>query len=185
MLSRALGNAVHKLLEELSRLRERYDWETARTLLLEFKERTIAQVRATGVGADRAVELAGEALDLALRASEEPVGRWILSPRAHAESEACWAGVVEGALRTVRVDRVFKAGPAPCSEGEDCWWIIDYKTAHAENLDPAMALPELRVFFRPQLEAYGAVLRNLHGSEPRLFAGLYYLRMRLLDWWEM
>ena len=185
MLSRALGSAVHSLLEELARLRERHDWETSRSLLLEFKERTIAQVRAKGVAADRAAEMAAQALDLALRATEEPVGQWILSPRAGAESEACWAGVVGGSLRTVRVDRVFKAGPAPCLKGEDCWWIIDYKTAHADNLDPAMALPELRALFRPQLEAYGAVLRNLYGSEAHVFAGLYYPRMRLLDWWEM
>ena len=32
----------------------------------------------------------------------------------------------------------------PGSRGEDCWWVIDYKTAHAEQIDPAKALPALR-----------------------------------------
>ena len=104
---------------------------------------------------------------------------------SNAASEAAWAGVVAGALRSVRVDRVFRAGPAPCSEGEDCWWIIDYKTAHADNIEPDQALPELRQLFAPQVEAYGEILRKLHGAETRIVAGLYYPRMLVLDWWEL
>jgi len=83
------------------------------------------------------------------------------------------------------VDRVFQAGPTPGSEGGDCWWIIDYKTAHADKLDPAMAQPALRSLFAPQVEAYGEVLSNLLGADARIFAGLYYPRMALLDWWEL
>jgi hypothetical protein len=29
------------------------------------------------------------------------------------------------------------------------------------------------------------VLRNLHGTEAVIFAGLYYPRMGLLDWWDL
>ena len=85
----------------------------------------------------------------------------------------------------MRVDRLFRAGLEPLSEGESAWWIIDYKTAHAENLDPAVALPELRARFAPQLEAYAAVLRNQHGAQAQLRAGLYYPRMSLFDWWQV
>jgi len=122
---------------------------------------------------------------MALKASHDPVGSWILSPHAGAASEASWAGVVAGDLRSVRVDRVFQAGPTPGSDEGDCWWIIDFKTTHAGNLDPAQALPSLREFFAPQLEAYAGILRNLHGGDAHLFAGLYYPRMALLDWWEI
>jgi hypothetical protein len=46
-------------------------------------------------------------------------------------------------------------------------------------------LPKLRPLFAPQLEAYAEVLRNLHGKDSHLCAGLYYPRMLLLDWWEL
>jgi ATP-dependent exoDNAse (exonuclease V) beta subunit len=93
--------------------------------------------------------------------------------------------VVNGGLSTVRVDRMFRAGPSPLVDGQDAWWIIDYKTAHADVPDPAAALPELRKLFAPQIDAYAQVLRNLHGANVVLLAGLYYPRMLTLDWWEI
>jgi len=181
LLSRALGRAVHSLLEELARLRATMDWEAARSALQRFEPRIQAQVRAVGVDPAQAARIAAEALQLALAASRDPVGGWILSPHQSAASEAAWAGVVAGSVRAVRVDRVFQAGPAPRSEGADCWWIIDYKTAHADPADPAA----LRSLFAPQIEAYGQLLRHQIGAEAAVFAGLYYPRMQALDWWEL
>jgi hypothetical protein len=71
------------------------------------------------------------------------------------------------------------------SEGEGCWWLIDYKTAHADAADPAASLPALRNIFAPQVEAYAQVLRNMHGTSAPIRAGLYYPRMPLFDWWEL
>ncbi len=185
MLSRAFGTAVHTLLEELARLRSTHEWEPARKALKRLEPRIAAQVRASGVEQAQAARIAAQALESALSASHDPIGQWILSPHAEAVSEVRWAGVVAGSLSTVRVDRVFHAGPTPVSEGVDCWWIVDYKTAHADNVDPATALPELRKIFAPQLEAYAAVLRNLRGADAPIRAGLYYPRMVSLDWWQL
>jgi len=185
LLSRALGSAVHALLEELAKLRITEEWEPARAALQRIEGRIAAQIRAAGVEPSKAAGIAAEALHHALDASKDPLGQWILSPHAGAASEVRWAGVVAGSLRTVRVDRVFQAGPAPASEGEDCWWIVDYKTAHADTPSPEAALPGLRRLFAPQVEAYAQVLRNLHGKNTPIRAGLYYPRMLLLDWWEM
>ena len=185
LLSRALGTAVHRLLEELARLRTNLEWEAARSALRGFEGRVAAEVRAVGVDPSGARKIAAEALELALNASHDRIGSWILSPLAGAASETGWAGVVNGGLRSVQVDRVFKAGSAPGAEGEDCWWVIDYKTAHADDIEPAKGLPALRELFGPQVEAYGQVMRNLHGPETPIFAGLYYPRMLLLDWWEL
>ncbi|MGO9637864.1 MAG: UvrD-helicase domain-containing protein [Terracidiphilus sp.] len=185
VLSRALGTAVHTLLEELARLRTSLDWEAARAALAGYEPRIAAQVRAVGVDQQQALKIAAEALQMALRASHDPIGSWILSPHASAASEAAWAGIVAGDLHAVRLDRVFRAGPSPGAKGDDCWWIIDYKTTHAGNLDPAQALPGLRELFAPQLEAYAGLLRNLHGGDAPVYAGLYYPRLSLLDWWEI
>jgi ATP-dependent exoDNAse (exonuclease V) beta subunit len=174
---------VHTLLEELARLRARLDWEAARSALRAFEPRIAAQARAAGVDRPQAARIAAEALQMALRASHDPTGSWILRPHADAASEAAWAGIVGGGIHSVRVDRVFRAGPTPGSEEGDCWWIIDYKSAHTGNSE--QTLPELRELYAPQLEAYAGLLRNLHGGEARVFAGLYYPRLPLLDWWEM
>jgi ATP-dependent exoDNAse (exonuclease V) beta subunit len=185
LLSRILGTAVHTLLEELARLRATNDWDASRAALQQFTPRIAAQVRAVGVELTQAERIAAQALTHALNASRDPMGQWILSPHPGAESEARWAGVIGSALDTVRVDRVFRAGLDPLSEGEEVWWIVDYKTAHGDNIDHAAALPDLRKLFAPQLAAYARILRNLHGQDTILRAGLYYPRMLLLDWWEL
>jgi hypothetical protein len=185
LLSRALGTAVHALLEELARLRTKLDWPAARSALRHFDCRIAAQLCGLGIDPPQAERMAAQALQHALNASCDPIGSWILSPHLGAESEAGWTGVAAGQLRTVRPDRVFQAGAEPGSDGDDCWWIIDYKTAHAENIDPAIALPEFRARFGPQIEAYAQILTSLRGQDAPARAGLYYPRMAAFDWWEI
>ncbi len=185
LLSRALGSAAHRLLEELARLRATHDWDSAIAALDPLEPVISAQIRAAGFPASEAASIAAQAIKMAHNAANDPVGQWILSPHAEAESEAAWAGIVDGDLRQVRVDRVFRAGPAPIMEGGDTWWVIDFKTARADDVDPASVLPGLRAAFAPQLEMYSAILRNLHGANASLRAGLYYPRMSVLDWWEV
>lgn len=184
-LSRVFGSAVHTLLEEFSKLRANNDWEASRAVLMRIEPRVAAQIRAAGMTQTQAAEAATQAMEVALKAGEDSIGRWILSPHAEAASELRWTGLIASALRTVQVDRVFRAGLTPGAAGEEAWWIIDYKTAHAEGAESVSALPGLRKYFAPQLEAYAAILRNLHGIDTKIHAGLYYPRMSLFDWWEL
>jgi ATP-dependent exoDNAse (exonuclease V) beta subunit len=184
-VSRALGKAVHELFEQLARLRAAGTMEAAMASLAGFKPRITASLRAAGIDAVEAGRIAAQALAIALDAAADPAAQWILAPHTDAASEARWTGVVEGRLRTVQVDRVFRAGPEPDLAGDGTWWIIDYKTAHEEGLDPAATLHDLRRIFAPQIEAYAKVLRKLHGADAPLRGGLYYPRMKLLDWWEL
>jgi ATP-dependent exoDNAse (exonuclease V) beta subunit len=195
--SRALGKAVHALLQQLAQLLTTQTHESALANLSLQKPRIAANVRAVGIETAAANRIAGQALQIVLRTADDPLAGWILAPHTNAANEVRWTGVVAGSLRTVQVDRIFRAGPAPqnadasasqangASTNLDTWWIIDYKTAHEDGLDAASALPELRRQFAPQIEAYAAVLRNLHGAGVRLCGGLYYPRMALLDWWEL
>lgn len=184
-VSRALGSAVHLLLEHLAQLRTLLDWDEARAALANVQPRALALIRGIGIPAEEARRLSAQALETALEATREPHGQWILSPHTDAANEAAWSGVVQGALRSVRVDRVYRAGLSPLGEQPDAWWVIDYKTAHEEGLDATEALPRLRSLFAPQLQAYAAVLRQLHGGATPMRAGLYYPRMALFDWWEI
>jgi hypothetical protein len=183
--SRALGNAVHKLLEESARLRETNDWTATGAALSQMLPRIKAQLRASGITQADVNSIAARALEIVRQATKDPLGQWILSPHAEAASEAAWTGIVGDALRSVRVDRVFRAGIGPLSEGKDAWWIIDFKTAHPDNLYPLLALPALRSLFAPQLEAYAVILRQLHREKLPIRAGLYYPRISMFDWWAV
>ncbi|HEY1897063.1 MAG TPA: PD-(D/E)XK nuclease family protein, partial [Terracidiphilus sp.] len=185
VLSRSLGSAVHALLEELARLRVASDWPSARLALEPMRPRITSQLRAAGVDQKQAAKIAGQALEIALNATHDPHAQWILSAHAHAASEVRWAGIIGGGLREVRVDRIFRAASVPRAHGDDCWWIIDYKTAHDDRSDPAQVLAKLRPLFASQLELYAKVLRNLHGPGTAVRAGLYYPRMQAFDWWEL
>ena len=185
LLSRALGTAVHTLLETLARLHKSNDWDATRASIKQYQPRIAAQVRAAGIDPTKAAAIASEALRIAIDATHDPIGNWILSPHIDDASEARWTGIVAGSLRTVQVDRVFRAGPTPLSTGNEAWWIIDYKTTHADAPDPVAALPQLRTTFAPQLLAYAEVLRKLHGTSAPVRAGLYYPRMLLFDYWEI
>jgi ATP-dependent helicase/nuclease subunit A len=185
LVSRALGTAVHALLEELARLRAIVDWQDARAALEQFQPRIESQIRALGIAQPGSMQIAANAIQIALNASQVPNSQWIFSPHLGAASEVRWTGIIAGALTNVRVDRVFRAGLTPQSEGQAAWWVVDYKTAYMDDLDSAATLGQLRPIFAPQLEAYAKVLRNLHGADAVIRAGLYYPRMLLLDWWEL
>ncbi len=183
--SRALGNAVHELLEKIADLRASLDWDQTRMRLLQCRPRLISRIRASGLPITDSASIADQAISLATRATHDPHGQWILSPHDAAGSEASWTGIVDKSLRNVRVDRIFLAGPQPLSTSGNVWWIIDYKTTHGASSDPAAAVADLRQLFAPQLKAYATLLRNLQGADALIRAGLYYPRMDALDWWEL
>jgi ATP-dependent helicase/nuclease subunit A len=185
LLSRALGNAVHASLEELARLRITLDWPAAFASLRQIAPRIAADIRSSGIRRSDADSIAAQAIDLARNAAADPTGAWILSPHPQAASEIAWTGILDGTLRTVRVDRIFCAGATPLSQGNNYWWIIDYKTAQAEDADNLFGISELRSLFAPQLETYATTLRHLHGADARIVAALYYPRILQLDWWEI
>jgi ATP-dependent exoDNAse (exonuclease V) beta subunit len=187
--SRALGRAVHAFLQQFAQHLTSQTYAVALTTLTQQQRRIAASIRASGIESVSANRIAAQALQIVLQAADDPLAQWILAAHADAASEVRWTGVVAGSLRTVQVDRVFRAGPTPqavaTSTNEDTWWIIDYKTAHEDGLDATSALPEFRRQFAPQIEAYAAVLRNLRGADINLCGGLYYARMSLFDWWQL
>ncbi len=187
LASRALGTAVHALLQQLARLRAVSDWPSARAALQQFAPRIRAEIRSAGVDPAQAESLAAQAMRLALNASNDPTAAWILSPHPGAASEIRWTGIVDGSIHSVQIDRLFQAGAAPHSEGQAVWWIVDYKTAHAPAAlpDAAPDLAALRSLYARQLEIYARVLRNLHGADAAVRAALYYPRIAALDWWEL
>ncbi len=199
LLSRALGKAVHALLQHLAERLTTETREVALAALAREHARISAIIRAVGVASAQSNRMATQAIEIVHQAAADPLAQWILAPHLDAANEIRWTGVVAGSLRTVQVDRVFRAGPAPQTSADpilenpalndilpnDTWWIIDYKSAHEADPGAASLLPELRRQFSPQIEAYAAVLRNLRGGAIHVCGGLYYPRMDLFDWWPL
>lgn len=178
-LARLIGSAVHTMLQRLGP---------------DLAALTPADLRARTTNLLRAAALTGEALSSAtatvtkmLRAcAADPVCRWILADHPDSQSEASWSGylpeISRNRFRTLRADRVFRAGPAPFDESSDVFWVIDYKTSPGPSGE--LFLQQERALYGPQLEAYGSVLMALHGPKTALRLGLYYPALGALDYWD-
>ncbi len=209
MRSRLLGSAIHTLLDRLSQLLRDHPTLTAGAqtvldLLVQELPALKAEMRRKGLTALEANRLSAEAFTAARMTASEPNGAWILAPHHEAISEARWSGVIAGAQRNVRPDRVFFAaeGAAPGERMDEAvWWIVDFKTSHATfhntGTTPA-ALDERNEFkarhreqHQKQLEIYAEVLRGLRSGPVRgevitatplsIRTCLYYPRLGLFD----
>jgi ATP-dependent helicase/nuclease subunit A len=182
--ARAMGNAVHAFLDLIA---ERVGGgETVAAVLAELPSwtaRVTAVLRAEGLPPAQVERLAQRVL-LALQTTlQDAEGAWLLGARRDAASEFALTAVKDqGGLRTIRVDRMFYAGAEPLTEGDDCLWIVDYKTAShgAQGVEEFLRVE--REKYAPQLEGYARVLAE-RASELRL--ALYYPMLPKLIWWKL
>lgn len=87
-------------------------------------------------------------------------------------------------LYNVRLDRSFHAGPEPFASGEDCLWIVDYKTTQYTGSAPEDFLSQERQKYAAQMEVYArTMLHTTEASSIRL--GLYYPMLPRLTWWAL
>ena len=105
-------------------------------------------------------------VDRALRnVLADPRGRWLFDP-AHAEAASEWtlAGIDDGAIVHVSLDRTFVA--------DGVRWIVDFKTGRHEGGDTTAFLAREEERYRAQLERYARIVRALDPRPIRL--ALYY-----------
>ncbi len=186
VLSRSLGSAVHALLEELARLRATSDWPSARLALERMRPRITSQLRGGGRGSETGhknrrpgaghchqrharFECAMDSVAARGRGQRGALGR------DHRRESA--RGSRRPHLPRRRCSRARKATIAGGSS------ITRPRTTIA--LIRRQALAKFRPLFASQLELYARVLRNLHGQDVAVRAGLYYPRMLAFDWWEL
>jgi hypothetical protein len=116
-------------------------------------------------------------------------GAWLLAPHSRAASEfaiTAWPGSRDPATQStsIRIDRVFHAGPEPGTAGDDFLWIVDYKTATHGTKGLEEFLNDQRTTYGPQLETYARILaaaRSMTLEQVRV--ALYFPALpRLLRW---
>jgi ATP-dependent exoDNAse (exonuclease V) beta subunit len=85
----------------------------------------------------------------------------VLGPHADAATEHRISAVVDGGVRRLVIDRVFR-------DDAGARWVVDYKTSSHEGADVEAFLDRERSRYRDQLRRYAAAL----GGASRL--GLYF-----------
>ncbi|MBK9116395.1 MAG: UvrD-helicase domain-containing protein [Betaproteobacteria bacterium] len=137
--------------------------------------------RVAGAAGRVMAELAGEGADTAACAAAADVvlaairhtcadarGRWLFA-REHADARSEWAlaGVEDGGIAHVTLDRAFVA--------DGVRWIVDFKTGRHEGADPAAFLDREQERYRAQLERYARFVRALDPDDARpIRLGLYH-----------
>jgi hypothetical protein len=170
------------------------DGATPASLLAElpsWASRISALLRADGLPratVDRLARQTRAAMENTLR---DPAGLWLLAPHSRSDSElalTAWSGTVEQTVAptSVRIDRLFHAGPEPHAPGDDFLWIVDYKTSDHSSAGLDDFLEAQRATYGPQLETYARILSTVR-SEPleQVRLALYFPAIPRLIWWDV
>jgi ATP-dependent exoDNAse (exonuclease V) beta subunit len=182
--ARAFGTAVHTFLEVLAS--DLAAGSTPPTLLEKitaWTPRITAVLRSHSLS-PQAVEQLTNRVQNALQATlRDPAGVWILSHHKDAFSERALTSW-QGEFSSVRLDRVFRAGPEPFAAGENHLWIIDYKTSPYTGGSKEEFLSREREKYAAQLEAYARTMLDSVAAES-IRLGLYYPSLPGLTWWTI
>ena len=185
--ARSLGNAVHACLQILAdRIVNQGDSPAA--LLAElpsWSPRIAAILRAGGLPPATINTLTRATLAALENTLRDPDGLWLLASHAGGDSELAVTALTPARVESVRIDRIFRAGPEPHAPGEDYLWIIDYKTtAHGSTgLDDFLITQ--RATYGPQLETYARILAPVRSKSPdRVRFALYFPVIPRLYWWS-
>jgi ATP-dependent helicase/nuclease subunit A len=176
LAARAFGTVVHALLEDLAKL-PRLDEPGG------WRARALAMLRSAGLSRAEADLQSAEVVRTLRAVLQDPTGRWILGARSGAQSEISWSTWAGEGVRTLRGDRIFRAGGEPGSAEETHLWIVDYKTARHGMAGLDDFLSQEKEKYAPQLESYGEVLRKLPGNDLPLRLALYFPLLTKLVWW--
>ena len=167
--ARHVGTVVHRWLQSIATDGlERWPGSRVEALRGEFAR----ELERRGVPPAQCAAAAGPVMSALSRALSDERGRWLLGTRDGAQSELRLTGQVEDGIVNVVMDRTFV-------DERGTRWIVDYKTGGHEGGNVEAFLDRERERYRPQLERYAALMRELDERPIRL--GLYF---PLLNGWR-
>jgi len=98
---------------------------------------------------------------------EDPKGRWLLE--GEGASELAVSGILEGRVESIIIDRVR-------IDDDGTHWIVDYKTSSHEGGNLEGFLGQEAERYRPQLQKYATIYKNLTRAKVR--TALYFPLLR-------
>ena len=192
--ARSFGNAVHACLQILANRILDLGAKPA-TLLAElpaWTPRIAAILRSDGVPQATVTRLTRETLAALENTLRDADGLWLLAAHPGGDAElavtaltpAREPGRTTASAESFRIDRIFHAGTKPHAPGEDCLWIIDYKTATHSPAGLDDFLAHQRATYGPQLETYARILGPERSKAPeQVRLALYFPTIPRLVWW--
>jgi hypothetical protein len=182
--ARAFGNAVHGFLELVTqRLGAGVPVETLAEEVAGWMPRIESVLRAEGLAPSAMRREAPRVLAAIETALNDREGQWLLVTRESAASEYAFTTWRER-RSSFRLDRIFIAGAEPLAGGNDCLWIVDYKTAtHGRGVGIETFLAEERIKYAPQMESYARAI-GADAGEKQVRLALYYPMLPKLIWWK-
>lgn len=181
--ARAFGNTVHAYLEKLAKRATL--GETPDALLAEvatWRPRIIALLRSDGLPQNLLERYSEQVMTALANTLRDEKGRWVLTTQNSSSTELPMTEWQHYRI-SVRMDRIFRAGSEPMSEGDSCIWIVDYKTSThgAEGIDAF--LREERAKYAAQLESYARIVAESE-STADIRVGLYFPMLPDMVWWK-
>ncbi len=181
--ARSFGNAVHGFLDVLStRLAAGASVETLLREVKGWLPRIETILRGDGLSPAVVKRRALEVRSALENVLQDRDGLWVLGTQAGAASEYAFTSWADQ-RRSYRLDRIFRAGAEPHAAGNDCLWIIDYKTSTHGREGSEDFLGREREKYGPQMEAYARAVR-LDAEATEIRVGLYYPMLPRLIWWR-
>ncbi len=185
-LARIRGTVLHALLAHAATVQPLPAADDLR-----WTQLAAALLRQHALGAAESAKLKDAILGALHNALTGEHGRWLLGATSSAQNESSWTSMSSGRLQRHRPDRIFLGGEVPGAAGEECLWIVDYKTAAPSGAeDRATFLTRSREQYGAQLETYSRVLRaaDLSASDPSAVQrqhrlAIYHPALPYLDWW--
>ena len=159
---RHTGTALHGFLQRIAR-EGLNAWDEGRVRSERAAFRSI--LANVGVPASELNEAAEDVETGLRRTLRDPRGRWILDRHEDAACELSIAGIVDGALCEVVIDRTF-------IDENGVRWIIDYKTGQHQGGDLENFLENEKQRYQEQLERYARLMVQRDDRPIRL--GLYF-----------
>ena len=159
---RHAGTAMHGFLERIAR-EGLSEWDEEKVRSCRDQVRSVLQN--LGVGAEDLRDTCERVEAALLSMLRDPRGRWILEPHGEAGCELPLAGMIDGKLTEVVLDRTF-------IDEQGTRWIIDYKTGEHTGGDLEAFLDNEKRRYQEQLERYARLLFQREQRPIRL--GLYF-----------
>jgi len=158
----AIGTIAHRLLAEVAQ-DGLAAWTPERVTAC--RDSVEVALAGEGVGAPARADATARVLAVLRRTLDDARGRWLFaSEHAEARSEWALAGVQDGAVDHVTLDRTFVV--------DGVRWIVDFKTGRHEGGDATTFLDREQDRYRAQLERYARIVRGLDSRPIRL--ALYF-----------
>ncbi len=181
--ARALGNAVHALLEQLAhRIASGTGIDAFAAELPNWFPRIEALLRSSGLSPTLVARDAKRVLAALQNTLADPIGQWLLAAHADAASERALTAW-EPRRAGIRLDRIFRAGPTPLAPGDTHLWIVDFKTSAHSSGQLDVFLDRQRTAYTPQLTAYAEILRAANPGAP-IRTMLFYPLIPAHTFWE-